>query len=60
MTEKQITVKLIKSPIGATKRQKRTLIALGLRKMQHTVTHAATPQVLGMINKMQRWLEEVK
>ena len=57
MTEKQITIKLIKSSIGATKRQKRTLIALGLRKMQHSVTHTATPQVLGMVNKMQRWLE---
>lgn len=57
MSEKQITIKLIKSQIGATKRQKRTLAALGLRKMQHTVTHTQTPQVMGMINKIQRWVE---
>ncbi len=57
MSEKKITLKLIKSSIGATVRQRRTLEALGLRKMQSEVTHEATPQILGMVDKVQRWLE---
>ena len=57
MTEKKVTVKLIKSMIGATERQRNTLQALGLRKMQQEVEHTATPQILGMLNKIQRWVE---
>ncbi len=57
MSEKKIRIKLIKSMIGATKRQVRTLEALGLRKMQQEVEHTATPQILGMVSKMERWLE---
>jgi large subunit ribosomal protein L30 len=57
MTEKKVTVKLIKSMIGATERQRQTLQALGLRKMQQEVEHNATPQILGMLNKVQRWVE---
>ena len=60
MENKRITVRLIKSSIGATERQKRTLIALGLRRMHQEVTHDATPAVLGMVNKIQRWVVEVK
>ena len=57
MTEKKIRIKLIKSMIGATERQIKTLHALGLRKMQQEVEHLATPQILGMVSKMQRWIE---
>ena len=57
MTEKKIKIKLIKSMIGATERQVKTLHALGLRKMQQVVEHVATPQILGMVSKMQRWIE---
>lgn len=57
MTEKKIKIKLIKSMIGATQRQVKTLQALGLRKMQQVVEHVATPQILGMVSKMQRWIE---
>lgn len=57
MTEKKVTVKLVKSVIGATVRQKATVRALGLRKMAHEVTHVDTPQIRGMITKVQRWLE---
>jgi len=57
MTEKKIKIKLIKSMIGATERQIKTLHALGLRKMQQEVEHIATPQILGMVSKMQRWIE---
>ncbi|MDD2997661.1 MAG: 50S ribosomal protein L30 [Erysipelotrichia bacterium] len=57
MTEKKVTIKLIKSMIGATERQINTLHALGLRKMQQEVEHVTTPQILGMLNKIQRWIE---
>lgn len=58
----KLKITLIRSSIGSTKRQKATLAALGLRKMHHSVEHEDTPQILGMINKMQHLLkvEEVK
>jgi len=48
----KIKVTQIKSKIGATTRQKNTLLALGLRKMQATVEHEATPQIEGMVAKV--------
>lgn len=47
-----IKVKQVKSRIGAPKDQRRTLDALGLKKMNRVVEHEATPQILGMINKV--------
>ena len=60
MEKKQITVRQIKSSIGATERQRRTLQALGLKRINQEVTHEATPAILGMVNKIQRWVVEVK
>ncbi|MBL4752786.1 MAG: 50S ribosomal protein L30 [Flavobacteriales bacterium] len=48
----KIKVKQIKSKINSTLRQKRTLEALGIKKMQQVVEHEATPQILGMVNKV--------
>jgi large subunit ribosomal protein L30 len=48
----KIKITQIKSRIGSNKRQKNTLDALGLTKMQKTVEKEATPQVLGMVNKV--------
>ncbi|HEY6162962.1 MAG TPA: 50S ribosomal protein L30 [Bacteroidia bacterium] len=56
----KIKVKLVKSGIGQTVRQKNTLKALGLRKLHQTVEKEGTPQVLGMIAKVQHLLEVVK
>ena len=50
MTKLKITH--IKSKIGSTERQKRTLKALGFKKLNSSVEVEATPQVLGMINKV--------
>jgi large subunit ribosomal protein L30 len=33
-------------------RQRKTLQALGLRRMHHSVTHDDTPQIRGMINRV--------
>lgn len=44
-----IRVTLVRSPIGYTERQKRTVRALGLRRMHQTVEHADTAAVRGMV-----------
>ena len=53
----KIKVTQVKSGIKQTVRQKRTLEALGLRKMHQTVEHEATPQVLGMVAKVSHLVE---
>ena len=55
-----IKVKQVKSGIDRPARQKRTLIALGLTKMHKVVETEATPQILGMIAKVQHLVEVVK
>ncbi len=52
----------VKSRIGSTLRQKNTLDALGLRKINQTVEHEGTPQIMGMINKVNHLVsfEEIK
>lgn len=44
-----IKIKQIKSRIKCPKNQKRTLDALGLRKINSVVEHEATPSILGMV-----------
>lgn len=56
MEGKTITIELIKSSIGAMERQKRTILALGLKHMHQQVKLPANAAVLGMIKKVQRWL----
>ena len=48
----KIKVTQIRSRIGSSARQKKTLDALGLRKMNKTVELEGNPQVLGMVNKV--------
>ena len=48
----KIKIKQIRSRIGRPKDQKRTLDALGLRKMHQIVEHDLTPQIKGMLNKI--------
>ena len=53
----KIKITQVKSVIDHTKRQKATMIALGLTKMNKTVELEATPQVLGMVNKVMHLLK---
>jgi len=53
----KIKVTQIKSGIGSTKRQKRTLEALGIRKLHNVVELETSPQVLGMIAKVKHLLK---
>ena len=48
----KIRLKQVRSRIGRPKDQKRTLDALGLRKINSVVEHETTPQILGMVNKI--------
>jgi large subunit ribosomal protein L30 len=58
----KIIITQVKSGIGSTKRQKATLEALGLKKLHQPIEHEATPQIIGMVNKMRHLIsvEEVK
>ena len=48
----KIKVTQVKSVIDRSKRQKATMEALGLRKINRSVVHEATPQILGMVAKV--------
>ena len=52
MTDKKLRVTLVRSPIGYNKRQKATVKALGLGRLNSTVTHDDTPPIRGMIHKV--------
>ena len=52
MAEKTLKIKQVRSVIGRPARQKRTMAALGLRKINHERTIVANPAVLGMIEKV--------
>jgi large subunit ribosomal protein L30 len=49
---KKIRVTLVRSPIGYPEPQKRTVRALGLRRMRQTIEHTDSPAVRGMIMKV--------
>lgn len=48
----KLKITQVKSKIGSSVRQKNTLQALGFKKMNSSVEVEATPQILGMINKV--------
>jgi large subunit ribosomal protein L30 len=58
----KIKITQVKSVIDRPSIQRKTMVALGLRRMNQTVEHEATPQILGMVNKVQHLIsvEEVQ
>ena len=54
---KRIEIKQIKSSIGYKSNAKKTLIALGLTKMNKIVTKNNTPQIRGMIKSIDYLLQ---
>jgi large subunit ribosomal protein L30 len=50
--DKTVRVTLVRSPIGYTKDQKKTVLALGLRRLHQTVEHQDNPALRGMIRKV--------
>ncbi|MBN2173113.1 MAG: 50S ribosomal protein L30 [Bacteroidales bacterium] len=59
---KKYRIKQVRSGIGRTLKQKRTLEALGLKKMHQEREVTGTPQILGMIDSVKHLItvEEVK
>ncbi len=54
---KTLTLTLVKSAIGYSERQKRTVRALGLRRMMQSVEHSDTAVLRGMIAKIPHLLK---
>lgn len=59
MAEK-IKIKLVKSPIGYSQRQKDTVRSLGLRRMHQVVEHDDSPAIRGMIAAVQHLVAVVE
>ena len=57
MAEKKLKIKQIGSPIKRLKTQGATLKGLGLRKMHHVVELQDTPEIRGMLKKVQHLVE---
>ncbi|MEW6456196.1 MAG: 50S ribosomal protein L30 [Acidobacteriota bacterium] len=55
--KKKLKIKLIKSFIGYSERQRRVLKGLGLRKINDEVMREDTPSIRGMIKKVSHLLE---
>ena len=58
----KIKITQVRSAINRPSRQKKTLEALGLRKMNQSVEHENTPQIAGMVKRVSHLVqtEEVK
>lgn len=52
-----LRIKLVKSGIGYTVRTKRTLNALGFKRLQDVVEHEDTPVIRGMLDKVSHLVE---
>ena len=53
---KKLRITQVKSSIDRSERQKRSLQALGLKKMHQTVEHEGTPQILGIVEKVKHFV----
>jgi large subunit ribosomal protein L30 len=53
----KVKITQVKSTIDRPKKQKNTVIALGIRKLNHSVEKELTPQVEGMIKAVQHLLK---
>jgi len=52
-----LRIKLVKSIIGEHRKNRLTVVALGLRKTQQVVEHRDTPSIRGMIHKVKHLLQ---
>lgn len=53
----KLKITQVRSTNERKKDQRRTVRALGLRRIRDTVTHEDTPQIRGMINKVRHLVE---
>ena len=54
---KSLRITQVRSVIKRQQDQRKTLEALGIRRMHHTVTHRDTPQIRGMVHKVAHLVE---
>lgn len=54
---KEIKITQVKSAIGSPKTQKLTIEALGIKKLNQSKVHKATPQILGMVKKVRHLIK---
>lgn len=57
MADKQVKITLVRSTIGRLKKHQACVRGLGLRRMNHSVVVTATPENMGMINKVSYMLK---
>jgi len=50
--DKMLRITLVRSPIGRPPVQRKTVRALGLKKMNHSVVQKDTPEIKGMVNRV--------
>lgn len=53
----RISVTWKKSTIGFPRNQRRTIAGLGLRRLNQTVVHEASPSIIGMVDKVKHLVE---
>jgi large subunit ribosomal protein L30 len=51
---------LVRSVIGSTKRQRQTVLGLGLRRIRHTVELQDTPEIRGMVTKVAHLVQVIE
>ncbi len=56
----KIKIQQVRSRIGCPEVQKRTLDALGLKKLNRIVEHESTPSILGMVEKVKHLVKIVE
>ncbi|WP_067621099.1 50S ribosomal protein L30 [Alicyclobacillus acidiphilus] len=57
---KKLAITLTKSPVGRPENQRKTAVALGLRKVRQTVVCDDTPVIRGMVNRISHLVEVVE
>ncbi len=52
----KLRIRWVRSQIGFAQPQRRTIRALGLRRLHHTVVHEDTPTIRGMLHKVRHMI----
>ncbi len=55
-----LKLKLVRSLIGTTERQRQCVRGLGLRRLQHTVERQDTPEIRGMVRRVAHLVQVIE
>lgn len=56
-SERLVKITYVKSAIGRDEKQKKTIRSLGIKRLNQTVVHKATPQIIGMIKSVEHLVD---